>query len=107
MRLEQVKGNTWVMIGWEYIPFYKIDETHCIMLDTGLVNQQEDLINTLSDAGLTCVGVLGSHAHIDHMGSYAYLQRNGAKLALALEFSGLIAASVSNCVKSLCVVNAV
>ena len=83
MKVEHVKGNTWVLIDWEYIPFYKVDEEHCILLDTGTHEQREDLENTLLDLGLTPVGILGSHAHIDHMGSFAYLQRKyGAKLAL-------------------------
>ena len=43
MELEHVLGNTWVFKSWELIPFYKVDESHCILLDTGLNDQREDL----------------------------------------------------------------
>ncbi len=91
MKTEHVKGNTWVMIDWEYIPYYKVDDRHCILLDTGTWEQREDLENTLLEQGLTPVGILGSHAHIDHMGSFAYLQEKyGATLALTLGEAGQI-----------------
>ena len=51
MKVEHVKGNTWTLIDWEYIPFYKVDDSHCILLDTGTHEQREDLENTLN--GLT------------------------------------------------------
>lgn len=53
MELEQVKGNTWVLKSWELIPFYKLDDSHCILLDTGLNDQREDLEGSLREAGLT------------------------------------------------------
>ena len=85
MVLEQVKGNTWVLKSWEVIPLYKLDAHRCILLDTGLADQREALEGALQEAGLTCVGILGSHAHIDHMGSHAYFQRKyGATLAMSL-----------------------
>ena len=62
MELEQVKGNTWVLKSWELIPFYKLDDSHCILLDTGLNDQREDLEGSLREAGLTPVGVICSHA---------------------------------------------
>ena len=51
MELEQVKGNTWVLKSWELIPFYKLDDSHCILLDTGLNDQREDLEGSLREAG--------------------------------------------------------
>ena len=91
MKVEHVKGNTWVLIDWEYIPFYKVDDNRCILLDTGTYLQREDLENTLLELGLTPVGILGSHAHIDHMGSFGYLQKKyGATLALTLGEAGQI-----------------
>ena len=91
MKVEHVKGNTWTLIDWEYIPFYKVDDSHCILLDTGTHEQREDLENTLLDLGLTPIGMVGSHAHIDHMGSFAYFQQKyGAKLALTLGEAGQI-----------------
>ena len=53
MELEQVKGNTWVLKSWELIPLYKLDDHRCVLLDTGLRRQQEDLDTSLRQAGLT------------------------------------------------------
>ena len=88
MELERVKGNTWVLKSWELIPLYQIDDHRCILLDTGTVDQREELEAALAGAGLTPVGILGSHAHMDHMGSYAYYQSRGATLALTLGEAG-------------------
>lgn len=89
MELEQVKGNTWVLKSWELIPFYKLDDHRCILLDTGLAEQREDLESSLLGAGLTPVGILCSHAHIDHMGNAAYLKETyGAQLAMSLGEAG-------------------
>ena len=89
MELEQVKGNTWVLKSWELIPLYKVDDSHCVLLDTGTYDQRDELEEALKAAGLIPVGILGSHAHIDHMGSYGYLQEEyGAQLALSLGEAG-------------------
>ena len=89
MELEHVLGNTWVFKSWELIPFYKVDESHCILLDTGLNDQREDLEESLQREGLTPVGVICSHAHIDHMGNVAYLkEKYGTQLAMSLGEAG-------------------
>jgi len=89
MILEQVKGNTWVLKGWAYIPLYKLDDRRCILLDTGSIQERADLEECLREAGLTVAGVLGSHAHIDHMGSHQYFRnRYGAKVAMSLQEAG-------------------
>lgn len=91
MKAEHVKGNTWTLIDWQYIPFYKVDDSHCILLDSGTYEQREDLEDTLKGLGLTPVGMIGSHAHIDHMGSFSHLQEKyGARLALPLGETGQI-----------------
>ena len=89
MELERVKGNTWVLKSWELIPLYQVDDTRCILLDTGTVDQRAELEAALDQAGLTPVAILGSHAHIDHMGSYGYFQKTrGAVLAMTLGEAG-------------------
>lgn len=75
MKLTQVKGNTWVLEGWELIPLYKTDEHHCVLLDSGLEEEREDIEATLTAAGLTPVGILGSHVHIDHSPNHSYFQK--------------------------------
>ena len=89
METQHVLGNTWVFKSWELIPFYKVDEHHCILLDTGLNDQREELEEALQREGLTPVGVICSHAHIDHMGNVAYLkEKYGTKLAMSLGEAG-------------------
>lgn len=53
MELEQVKGNTWVLKSWELIPFYKLDDSHCILLDTGLTISGKTWREAFREAGLT------------------------------------------------------
>ena len=43
MNLTQIKGNTWVLEGQEFIPLYRLDERRCVLLDNGLVQEQEEL----------------------------------------------------------------
>lgn len=52
MKLTQVKGNTWVLEGFELIPLYRLENNKCILLDTGLEQEREDIENTLLEAGL-------------------------------------------------------
>lgn len=101
MELEQVKGNTWVLKSWEMIPFYKLDDHRCVLLDTGLVSQQQDLDESLRREGFTPVGIICSHAHIDHMGGNAFLkEKYGTKLAMSLGEAGhqfsLLSMNVNN-----------
>ena len=51
--LKQVKGNTWVAEGVELVPFYKLDEERCILLDSGLVSERDRLEAALLAAGLS------------------------------------------------------
>ena len=74
MKLTQVKGNTYVLEGWELIPLYKVDDTHCILLDTGLKAEREKLEAALAKHKLTPVGILSSHAHLDHAVNNRYFQ---------------------------------
>ena len=50
MELEQVKGNTWVLKSWELIPLYKVDDHHCVLLDTGTYDQRDELEEALQAA---------------------------------------------------------
>lgn len=90
MELTQVKGNTWVLEGIEFIPLYKLDEARCVLLDSGLLQEREELEETLRAAGLRPVGVLCSHAHVDHCANNGYLQEKyGAKVALTFPEAGM------------------
>lgn len=92
MELTQIKGNTWVIEANQLIPLYKLDDSRCILLDTGLLEEREELEDTLRSAGLTPVGVLCSHAHIDHCANNGYFQEKyGAKVALTFPEAGMCA----------------
>lgn len=74
MKLSQVKGNTWVAEGIELIPLYRLPGGRCILLDTGLEEERDDLEAALLHAGLTPAAVLCSHAHVDHCANNRYFQ---------------------------------
>ena len=74
MKLTQVKGNTWIIEANQLIPLYRLEENRCILLDTGLREERDDLEQTLIQAGLTPAGILCSHAHVDHCANNGYLQ---------------------------------
>ena len=90
MELKQALGNTWYLEDWQLIPLYRTDENHCILLDTGLYSQRRDIEATLAAAGLTPIGILGSHAHNDHSSNHHYFQqRYHIPVALSLGEAGL------------------
>lgn len=92
MELVPVRGNTWVIRSWNMIPLYQIDQDRCILLDTGLVEQREALDALLSEHGLRCVGIIGSHAHMDHAGNHRFFQKTyGATVAMSLGEAGILA----------------
>lgn len=74
MKLTQVKGRTWVIEAKELIPFYRLDDGRCILLDAGLYLEREELEASLLDAGLTPAAVVCTHTHVDHSGCAAWLQ---------------------------------
>lgn len=74
MKLTKVKGNTYVLEGEELIPLYKVGEDKCVLLDTGLLIERQDLEDSLLSNGLTPIGILSSHAHVDHCANNGYLQ---------------------------------
>lgn len=83
MKLTQIRGNTWVAEGLEFIPFYRLDGGRVILLDTGLHQEQDDLNETLRANGLTPAGILNSHTHVDHCGNNRFLQQTyGCSVAM-------------------------
>jgi len=90
MDLTQVKGNTWVVEADQLIPLYKLDDRRCVLLDTGLLEEREELEQTLTGAGLVPAGVLCSHAHVDHCANNSYFQgKYGTKVALTGPEAGM------------------
>lgn len=90
MELRQIKANTSVVEAMELIPLYKLDESRCILLDTGLLEEREELEQTLLEHGLRPVGILCSHAHVDHCANSGYFQKKyGTKVALTAPEAGI------------------
>lgn len=84
MELTQIKGNTWCLEGEELIPLYRVDETRCILLDSGLETEREDLRAVLTREGLRPLGVIGSHNHGDHVGNHRWLRETyGARICMS------------------------
>ena len=75
MNVTQVLGNTWVLEAEELIPFYRLPDNRCILLDSGLSEEREALEEALKRENLTVAGILCSHAHGDHCGNNQYFQR--------------------------------
>ena len=51
MKLTQVKGSTWVIEANQLIPLYRLGEGRCVLLDTGLLEEREELEETLRGRG--------------------------------------------------------
>ena len=63
VEIKNIKGKTFCIdTGMTYIPFYKIDDEHIIMLDTGWADgEKEGLTNILENNSLKIVGIINSH----------------------------------------------
>lgn len=89
--LEHVKGNTWcIVLGYARIPLYKLDEHRAIMIDSGLSQSWEPLLELLEREQLEIVAVLTSHGHPDHVGNHKNLrERFGTEIYMS-RFSAAI-----------------
>ena len=72
-----IKGHTFCIdTGMTYIPFYKVNEKEIIMLDTGwAAGEQKGIADILQKNALKIVGIINSHAHIDHSGNNSYFRQ--------------------------------
>ena len=92
MQLKQAVGNTWYLDDWQVIPLYKTSESTCVLLDTGFRAQRDDIEKTLEKNGLTPVGILGSHIHVDHSANHRYFQQKyNIPVALSAGEAGIAA----------------
>jgi len=97
MEIIQVKGNTYVLdLGLLYLPFYKINPTDLILLDTGLMKEHQKLILTfLEENKYRIAGIICSHSHIDHAGNAAYFKKKyGAKVAMSREEAMILSSTL-------------
>lgn len=98
MEIKKVKGNTFCIdTGMTYIPFYKINDEEIIMLDSGWAKGERKGIDELLEKNnFKVVGIVCSHAHIDHIGNNAYL-KNKYKCIIAMPaYEALVCSSIVN-----------
>ncbi|NLH46031.1 MAG: MBL fold metallo-hydrolase [Acholeplasmataceae bacterium] len=85
MEIIKIKGHTFCIdTGMTYIPFYKINDEEIIMLDTGwAAGEQKGITESLQKNALKVVGIINSHAHIDHSGNNSYFrEKYGCQIAM-------------------------
>lgn len=83
MKISPVCGNTYVLEGHGFMGLYKLDHHRCILIDSGDITERQELLDTLEEAGLTPVGVMSTHVHIDHSINNATLKtRYGCPVAV-------------------------
>ncbi|MCB2294955.1 MBL fold metallo-hydrolase [Clostridium algoriphilum] len=77
MEIKEIKGNTFcINTGMTYIPFYKINNEEIIMLDSGWAQgERKGIDEILEKNNFKVVGIICTHAHIDHVGNNAYFKK--------------------------------
>ena len=98
MEIKEVKGNTFCIdTGMLYIPFYKINHEEIIMLDSGWAKgEREGIDEILEKNNLKVVGIICSHAHVDHIGNNAYLKKKYNCIIAMPAYEALICSSTVN-----------
>ena len=98
MKIKEIKGDTYCIdTGMSYIPFYKINDEEIIMLDTGWAKgQRKGIDNLLEENNFKVVGIINSHAHIDHIGNNAYLKEKYNCIIAMPTYEALVCSSTVN-----------
>ena len=80
-----------------YIPFYKINHEEIIMLDSGWAKgEREGIDEILEKNNLVVVGIICSHAHVDHIGNNAFLKKKYNCIIAMPAYEALICSSTVN-----------
>lgn len=97
MKINHILGNTYYIdckVAW--IPFYKINETDIILLDSGRFGQErDDMMELILSNGLNVKGIILTHIHSDHVGAVSRYKAKGAVVA-APEFESMFLTSPRN-----------
>lgn len=98
MEIKKIKGNTFCIdTGMTYILFYKINDEEIIMLDSGWAKQEREGIDKLLEINnFKVVGIVCSHAHIDHIGNNAYLKKKYNCIIAMSAYEALVCSSTVN-----------
>lgn len=74
MDLVHVKGNTYYLDSMTTLPVYKIDETRCILIDSGWSFERSGIQQALKENNLQLAAIIGTHAHPDHCGNHEFFR---------------------------------
>ena len=97
MKIKKIKGNTFCIdTGMTYIPFYKINDEEIILLDSGWIKEREGIDKLLKENNFKVVGILCSHAHIDHIGNNTYLKGKYNSIIAMSSYEALVCSSTVN-----------
>lgn len=98
MEIKEIKGNTFCIdTGITYIPFYKINSEEIIMLDSGWSQgKRKGIDEFLEKNNYKVVGIICTHAHIDHVGNNAYFKEKYNSIIAMPAYEALICSSVVN-----------
>jgi len=98
MEIKELKGNTFCIdTGMTYLPFYKINDEEIIMLDSGWAKgEREGIDELLEKNNFKVVGIICSHAHIDHIGNNAYLKNKYNCIIAMSAYEALVCSSMVN-----------
>ncbi|MCY6371218.1 MBL fold metallo-hydrolase [Clostridium ganghwense] len=98
MEIKKVSGNTFCIdTGMTYIPFYKINDKEIIMLDSGWAEgEREGIDELLEKNNFKVVGIVCSHAHIDHIGNNAYFKKKYNCIIAMSAYEALACSSTVN-----------
>jgi len=98
LEIKKIKGNTFCIdTGMTYIPFYKINDEEIIMLDSGWAKgEREGIDELLEKNNFKVVGIICSHAHIDHVGNNAYLKKKHNCVIAMSAYEALVCSSTVN-----------
>jgi hydroxyacylglutathione hydrolase len=98
MQIIQVRENTFCIdTGMTYIPFYRVSENNIVMIDTGLAKgERGELDRLLEENSFNIVGIICSHAHIDHIGNASYFKEKYKCPVAMSETESFICSSIIN-----------
>lgn len=72
-----------ISTGFSLIPFYRISRHQIVMMDTGHPDERDELMWLLNHENYQVKAIVGSHAHIDHIGNnQAIKAKYGAIIAM-------------------------
>lgn len=74
-RIEIIKGRTGcIHLEYNCIPFFKLNEHEWVLMDSGIKNDEQELLECLEKEKVVVHSILTSHSHYDHIGNHKVLK---------------------------------